>query len=389
MPLQSPESGTAASGPLAGIRVLDLSAYVAGPYGCTLLADLGAEVTKVEPPGGDNLRNYPSTLAAECRFFLGVNRGKRSIVLDLKQEDDLQVLRQLVAQADVMVHNFRPGVAERLGIGWDEMQALNPRLVYAGLSGYGDSGPMRTRAGFDQVLQTMTGICTAQAETGAAPELVYGSVVDYYAASMLALGLASALYARERTGRGQRLGVSLLGAAMCLQSGRFVWAEGETQDVDRVTRSTGLNAIFPTRHGHIYLSAATPHFWAALCRLIGCEDMARQPDYDTMEKRAAHRDEIAQRITAALAERTAVEWEALLAGEVPCAVASAVESMFDHPQVLDQGHVATYEHPQVRYQGFRSPMHFDGTPLSQPRAAPALGQHTQDILREVQAVSGH
>ncbi len=387
MPLHSPQADAPASGPLAGIRVLDLSAYVAGPFACTLLADLGADVIKVEPPTGDNLRNYPSTLAAECRMFLGVNRGKRSIVLDLKQEQDAQVLHRLVRQVDVMVHNFRPGVAERLGIGWDEMQALNPRLVYAGLSGYGDSGPLRTRAGFDQVLQTMSGICVAQADPDAPPQLVYGSVVDYYAASMLALGLSSALYARERTGRGQRVGVSLMGAAMCLQSGRFVWAEGEAPDVDRSTRSTGVNAIFPTKQGHLYVSATTPHFWTALCTLIGCEELARHPDYDTMDKRAAHREAIAQRITAALAARTAAEWEVLLAGEVPCAVASPMEGMFDHPQMQAQGHVATYEHPQVRYRGFRSPMHFDGTPLAQPRAAPALGQHTQDILGELQVAA--
>ena len=382
MSLPSSPDDVTAGGPLSGVRVLDLSAYVAGPFACTLLGDLGADVIKVEPPGGDNLRNYPSTLEGACRMFLGVNRGKRSIVLDLKQDQDMQVLHRLVGQSDVMVHNFRPGVAERLGIGWEQMQALNPRLIYAGLSGYGDSGPLAARAGFDQVLQTMSGICVAQAEPGEAPQIVHGSIVDYYAASMLALGLSSALYAREHTGRGQRLGVSLMGAAMCLQSGRFVWAEGEAEAVDRNTRSTGVNAIFPTKEGHIYLSATTPHFWSALCRLIGCEEMASDPAYATPAKRAAHRDEIAARITTALAARTAVEWEALLAGEVPCAVASPMERMFEHPQMLAQGHVVQYQGAGMRYRGFGSPMHFDGQPLAPTRAAPALGQHQQEILRE-------
>jgi crotonobetainyl-CoA:carnitine CoA-transferase CaiB-like acyl-CoA transferase len=377
------EASDPGGGPLAGVRVLDLSAYIAGPYGCSLLADLGADVVKVEPPAGDNMRNYPSTLAAECRLFLGVNRGKRSIAIDLKQAEGLAVLKTLLAEVDVLVHNFRPGVAERLGIGYDDLAPANPRLIYAGLSGYGDNGPLRTRAGFDQVLQTMTGICVGQAEPGEAPELVYGSVVDYYASSMLALGLTTALYARERTGRGQRLGVSLLGAALCSQSGRFIWAEGEGAEVDRSTRSTGVNAIFPTKDGHIYLSATAPHFWSALCRLLGCEDLALDANYDSLAKRVQRKAEITQRINAALAARSAVEWEALLAGEVPCAVAQPIEAMFDHPQVLAQGHVATYEHPGVgAYRGFRTPIHFEGTPLAQPRSAPALGQHTRELLLE-------
>jgi crotonobetainyl-CoA:carnitine CoA-transferase CaiB-like acyl-CoA transferase len=374
---------TLGGGPLAGVRVLDLSAYIAGPYGCSLLADLGADVIKVEPPIGDNMRNYPSTLSAECRLFLGVNRGKRSIVIDLKQPEGLALLKQLVAEVDVFVHNFRPGVAERLGIGYEDLAPSHPRLIYAGLSGYGDSGPLSTRAGFDQVLQTMTGICVGQAEPGEPPELVYGSVVDYFAASMLALGLAAALYARQHTGRGQRLGVSLLGAALCSQSGRFIWAEGEDAEVDRSTRSTGVNAIFPTKEGHIYLSATAPHFWSSLCRLIGCEDMALDPEYDSLPKRVLRKAEITDRINAALSRRSAVEWEALLSGEVPCAVAQPIEAMFDHEQVLAQDHVATYQHPRVgAYRGFRTPIQFEGTPLAQPRSAPALGQHTREVLAE-------
>ncbi|MEK9719516.1 MAG: CoA transferase, partial [Quisquiliibacterium sp.] len=149
-------------GPLAGITVLDLSAYIAGPYGCTLLADQGAEVIKIEPPDGDNLRRYPSTLEAESRAFLGVNRSKRAMVLDLKQQQDHQRLLALVRTADVLVHNFRPGVPERLGIDYARLSALNPRLIYCALTGYGQEGPLRDKAGYDQVLQAMTGMCTMQ-----------------------------------------------------------------------------------------------------------------------------------------------------------------------------------------------------------------------------------
>ncbi len=177
-------------GPLSGVTVLDLSGYIAGPYGCTLLGDLGAAVIKIEPPEGDNLRNYPSTLARESRAFLGVNRRKRGIVLDLKQPDGLAVLRRLVEGADVLVHNFRPAVPARLGIDYERMKAINPRLVYCALTGYGETGPLRDRAGYDQVLQTMTGICVEQGKPGD-PAIVYGSAVDFYAASMLALAATS------------------------------------------------------------------------------------------------------------------------------------------------------------------------------------------------------
>jgi len=368
---------------LTGIRVLDLSAYIAGPYGCTLLADLGADVVKIEPPSGDNLRNYPSTLEGECRLFLGANRGKRSIAIDLKTAEGLALLKELVAQADVLVHNFRNGVAERLGLGYEDLKASHPGLVYASLSGYGNSGPLQRTAGFDQVLQAMTGICVGQAAEGEAPQVVHGSVVDYYAASLLALGVTSALFHRERTGRGQQVSTSLLSAALCMQSGRFVWGEREDADADRNIRSTGVNTIFPTRDGHIYISATTPHFWQALCRIVGCEDMATDPRYDSVRKRSAAVQEITARLTAALASRTAQEWEALLRPEVPCAVAARIEAMFDHPQVLAEEHVGVYSHPEVgTYRGFRIPIRYTDSPLAQPRSAPALGEHTREVLRE-------
>jgi formyl-CoA transferase len=193
-----------ASGPLAGVKVLDLSAYIAGPYGCSLLADQGADVIKVEAPAGDNLRQYPSTLEGENRAFLGVNRSKQGIVLDLKTPAGSAALHQFAAEADVLVHNFRPGVPERLHIGYDTLQALNPRLIYCAVTGYGEDGPMRTKAGYDQVLQAMTGMCVLQGKHEGPPELTYGSPVDYYAAAMVAAGVASALFEREHSGGTRR-----------------------------------------------------------------------------------------------------------------------------------------------------------------------------------------
>ncbi len=370
----------ASGGPLAGVRVLDLSAYIAGPYGCTLLADQGADVLKVEPPGGDNLRQYPSTLASESRAFLGVNRSKRGIVLDLKNARGHAALLKLARDADVLVHNFRPGVPERLGIGFEQLSALNPRLIYCAVTGYGETGPMKDKAGYDQVLQTMTGMCALQGKPGGPPEVVYGSVVDYYAAALVAGGVASALYERERSGMGQFVGISLLRSALTMQSARMIWAEGEALDIGRDMRSGGVTGIHPTRDGYIYVSANTPHFWKALCALTGLDALAGEPRYDSVRKRAQHAAEIVPKLHAALASRSAYEWEEAFGDRVPCAAARRIEDMFDHPQVLAEGIVATLQHPVVgRYRGVAQSIKFGRTPGPPPFAAPVLAAEPAEI----------
>jgi crotonobetainyl-CoA:carnitine CoA-transferase CaiB-like acyl-CoA transferase len=372
-----------ATGPLSGMSVLDLSSYLAGPYGCTLLADLGAEVVKVEAPQGDLMRQYPSTLEAESRMFLGANRGKRGVVLDLKKPEGLAVLLRMVETADVLVHNFRPSVPARLGIDYPRLKALNPRLIYCALTGYGETGPLRDKAGFDQVLQVMTGICVFQGAPRGGPEIVAGSAVDYYSAALLAYGVTAALFRRARTGQGEQVGVSLLRSALTMQAGRFVWAENEPRDVGRDLRSGGLTGLHPTREGVLYLQANSPHFWKALCELTGLPDMAEDPRYDTIRKRAQRADEIVPQLRAALQARTALEWEALFGERMPCAAVRTIEDMFDHPQVLAEGIVAGYEHPTVgRYRGLSKPLVFGAGSGPMPVTAPMLGQHTADILAQ-------
>jgi formyl-CoA transferase len=374
------DSPARACGPLAGTRVLDLSAYIAGPYGCALLADLGCEVIKIEPPTGDNLRKYPSTLAAEGRAFIGVNRGKRGIALDLKRPEGLEVLHRLLQDADVLVHNFRPSVPARLGIAWEQLRERFPRLVYCAVTGYGDTGPLKEKAGYDQVLQTMSGICSLQGPPGR-PEIVYGSVVDYYAASMLAMGVSAALAERAQSGRGQYVGVSLLRSALAMQSARMVWAEGEGRAVGRDMRSGGITGLHPTREGWLYLSANTPHFWRALCERTGLEALADDPRYDSVRKRAQHAGEIVPLLREALAAKSALEWEEVFGEEVPCAAARDVEDMFDHPQVQAEGMVQEAEHPLAgRYRGFAQPVHFDATPCVPLRPSPTFGQHAHEVL---------
>ena len=376
-----PLSPSQIPGALTGIKVLDLTSYIAGPYGCTLLADLGADVIKIEPPGGDTLRQYPSTLPQESRAFLGTNRSKLGVVLDLKQPEGLAVLLRLAESADVLVHNFRPSVPKRLGIDYERLKAINPRIVYCALTGYGESGPLKDKAGYDQVLQSMTGICTFQGEGRGEPEIVYGSVVDYYAASLLAFGVSAALYRRERSGEGQFLSVSLLQSALAMQSGRFIWADGESRNVRRDMRSGGVTGIHPTGEGNLYLSANTPHFWKALCELTGLAHLASDPEFDTVKKRAANADRIVPLLRAALLQRSAIEWEELFGERVPCCDVRAIEDMFDHPQVVAEDLVARFEHPGVGgYRGLTRSLKFSATPGPAPFAAPELGQHTARVL---------
>lgn len=367
---------TGPAGPLSGIKVLDLSAYIAGPYGCTLLADQGADVIKVEPPAGDNLRQYPSTLEGENRAFLGVNRSKQGVVLDLKDEAGRRTLLGLVAEADVLVHNFRPGVPERLGIDYASLQALNPRLIYCAVTGYGETGPLAGKAGYDQVLQAMTGMCVLQGKAGGPPELTYGSPVDYYAAALVAAGVASALFERERSNEGQYVGVSLLRSAMTMQSARMIQGPGERHDISRDMRSGGITGLHPTADGWLYVSANTPHFWRALCERTGLAALADDPRYDTVKKRAVYADELVPQLRDQLRRCSAEEWEAALGDTVPCSVVRSVEDMFHHPQVAAEALMATISHPTLgSYEGVTRPIKYSRTPGPDPFAAPLLDEN--------------
>ena len=369
-------------GPLAGVKVLDLSAYIAGPYGCALLADQGAHVIKVEPPAGDNLRNYPSTLKDESRAFLGVNRSKLGIVLDLKAADGIKALLELVKEADVLVHNFRPSVPARLGIAYEQLEKINPRLIYCTITGFGETGPLKDKAGYDQVLQSMTVMCALQGKKGDPPEILYGSIVDYYAASLISSGVASALYEREKSGKGQNVGVSLLRSALTLQSARLIWAKDEPRDVGRDMRSGGITGIHPAQEGYLYISANTPHFWKSLCEKVGLSDLVDDERFNSVRKRSAMEAVIVPILRAALSKKSALEWEQIFGEEVPCSAIRQVEDMFDYPQVLAEEMITSFQHPVVgEYRGFQHPLKFSRTPAPDPFTAPTLGQHNKDIIR--------
>jgi crotonobetainyl-CoA:carnitine CoA-transferase CaiB-like acyl-CoA transferase len=371
------------AGPLDGVKVLDLASYIAGPFACGLLADLGAEVIKVEPPEGDMQRKLPSTAPGEARSFLGLNRRKKSLSLNLKTEGGKHVLRELVRTADVLVENFRPGVMERLGLGYEDLKKTNPSLIYFAISGYGSSGPLRNSPGFDTVLQTFSGIANFQgAATDSPPHNVSGSILDYYAASLGALGVVAALHHRALTGVGQYAETSLLATSLALQAARFVWVDGEPREVNRDLQLGKISGIHPTQEGYLFVSAHAEHFWQALCEIVGLPELASNPRYDSMRKRTEHAVELVPQLREKLKARKAVEWESLLAGRVPSSAARSIEDMFDHPQVHAGELVAQLpaENGRPGYKALHSPIAFHATPVGHPTPAPSLGQHSDEIL---------
>ena len=367
--------------PLEGIRVLDFCSYIAGPYCPTLLADLGAEVVKIESHRGDQTRYFPSTLTGETRMFLGVNRNKKGMVLDLKQAAAREIVYKLTHTADVVVENFRPGVADRLQIGYEQLSAVNPCLIYCAISGYGSRGPLRHRPGFDQVLQALTGIAVSQGGDGP-PQVQGGSVVDYYTATLAAFGVMTALFVRERTGLGQKVETSLLQGALAMQAGRFIWADHEGRDAKRDLPG-GINRIFKAKAGYLYISAHTETFWHSLCQTIGIAHIGTDPRYNSMSKRSQHVQELVAIVEEALQAKTAEEWERLLsAADVPCSVARPIEDMFEHPQVEALEMVTHLTHPMVG--GMRAlgvPINFSKMSDRMQQPAPTLGQHTEEILQ--------
>jgi len=287
----------------------------------------------------------------------------------------------MVASADVLVENFRPSVPARLGIDYPRLRAINPRLVYAGLTGYGDRGPLSDKGGFDQVLQCLSGMAVFQGGGADTPQLVLGSVLDYFTSALLAYGVAAALFQRERSGTGQYLSLSLLRSALTIQAGRFVWAESEGRDVARDSGTGGLTGIHPTKKGGLYISVHSNHFFAALCELIGRPELANDPRCTTMRSRAAHAAELVPEVRAALAAHTALEWEEMFGERVPCAAVRPIEDMFDHKQVVAEDLVTTIEHPVVgRYRTMTKPIKFAGTPGPAPLASPTFGQHSDEVL---------
>lgn len=379
----SPDASS--GGPLDGLRVLDFSRLFAGPL-CTMqLADLGADVIKVESPGGDDARHFgPPFLGGEGMNFMALNRGKRSIVLDLKAEDDRRTATRLAARADIVVENFRPGVAERLGIGYEQLCTQRPDLVYCSISGFGPDEALGRRPALDLILQALTGVMERQASPDGHPRLLCVTIADTYAAAQAVQGILAALYARERTGNGQRVDVSLLGGILTAQAYRLI-CDPRTMELPGFDDTVPYSAFQGSDGRWLAIAVVSPSNWAALCDVLDLETLVDDPRFVTNPQRVGHRMELTDILERRLAQRPAAMWlEALERHGVPCGPVQGLAELMDDPVMLSSGVLAEIEHSEAgRIRTLGTPIRLSATPARVSSPSPLLGEHGAEILEEL------
>jgi crotonobetainyl-CoA:carnitine CoA-transferase CaiB-like acyl-CoA transferase len=378
-----------AAGPLAGITVLDLTRALSGPYATLMLADAGADVLKVERPGGgDDSRGWGPPFvgpaeALESGYFLSINRSKRSVTLDLKDHDDLATLRRLLAQADVLVENFRPGVMERLGLGPSVLEERYPRLVVLSITGFGEGGPDGHRSGFDQIIQGEGGLMGLTGHPGGEPTKVGVPITDILSGMFGAYGVVAALHERERTGLGQRVTTSLLASAVAVHSyqGTRWTIGGEVPGLEGNRHaSIAPYGAFACADGWINVAVGSEGLWARFAPVVGLA--VDDPRFATNAARVAHRDELGDAITAALAADPVDRWMARfdVAG-VPAGRIRTMDEVYAAPQVEHLGLVDEVEHPTagtLRLPG--APVRWSRSGRRPAAPPPTLGQHTAEVL---------
>jgi crotonobetainyl-CoA:carnitine CoA-transferase CaiB-like acyl-CoA transferase len=407
-------------GPLQGIKVVEFTEIIAGPLAGMLLADMGAEVIKVEPPWGDPWRFTQPFLPTESRPFMAYNRGKRSLTMDLTTSEARDVLRRLIPQVDVSLVNYRPDVAVKLGVDYEALAALNPRLIYCENTAFGRSGPDAHRPGYDLIIQAMSGLMAAEGKLGnGAPRHIWASpLVDTAAGMCLTWCVCGALYARERTGKGQKIETTLLGTALALLGMRFVQVESldrevRAQTLETVTamRDAGMTyqdvlEVYQTEHpatssgiyyrayqtsdGAIAIGCLSDPLRHRLLETLGLTDIRFGPGYDPQSPDAiAFGQRLIEQAEKLFRQKTTAEWLTIFEGRgIPAGPVRFVEELFDDPQVRANELVTELEHQNAGKVKMVGPLaQFSGTPLS-ASASPALGQHTDEILRELSYAEG-
>jgi len=371
---------------LSHLKVLDLTSNLSGPYCAMILADQGADVIKIERPKvGDDMRLTPPFINGESAPFMTANRNKRSVIIDLKIEEGLANFKQLVVDADILIENFKPGTADRLGIGYDAMHVLNPRLVYCSISGFGQTGPYASRGGFDLISQAMTGLAAICGDENGPPHRLPIPVTDICAGMNGAIGILTALAARENSGRGQQVDVSLFetGIALGFYEGASFFTTGETPErLGQRHRGSAPYQIFATSDGHIAIGGAAQRFWSLTCKVIGREDLTDDPRFVKKADRVQNNRVLVEIMEKELLKKTTQEWFELLDAEgIPAGPVMNHEQMFSDPQTLAREMVAEVDHPTAgatRLVGI--PIKLSDTPGSIRRPAPRHGEHTHEVL---------
>jgi CoA:oxalate CoA-transferase len=374
-----------------GVRVLDLSRMLAGPYGSMLLADMGAEVIKVEDPdGGDPMRAMgpPYLPDGDSAYFLAINRNKKSVVIDLTRDDGRAVFLDLVRAADVVWHNFRPGVMEKLGCDNGTLAAINPRLIVCAISAYGQDGPYREYPAFDLALQAMGGAMSVTGEPGGAPMRMGLPMGDLSGGMFGAFAVAGALFQRARTGRGIHLDLSLLDCQVSLLSymAQYYWTDGRVPG----PQGTAHASVVPyqalaTTDGHLIVAVFAEKFWGGFCRAAGRLDWEHDPRFVTNRDRVAHRAEFGEEAAALFRTRTTREWLTRLHAEgVPAAPIQSIDQVLADPQVRHRNMVVELEHPRHGVlPTLGTPIKFQPPTSFTPAPPATLGQHTDAILTEL------
>lgn len=375
--------------PLTGIKVLDLTRVVSGPFCTMLLADFGAEVIKIEAPGGGD----PSRVTGiyvdgeENPYFVNLNRNKRTITLDLKAKEGREILRRLARQADVLVENFRPGVMDRLGLGYEQLKAINPGLVYAAVTGFGKSGPYHDRPAFDFIAQAISGLMSLNGRADMPPLRVGIPISDTVAGLYAAFGILAALRERDRTGLGQEVQCAMVDGLISM----FTFASSAYFATGELPPRNGNDhmvvspyGLFTASDGPLAVAPSTNKTWMSLCHVLNLDHLLEDPRYDTGEKRREHRDELNELIQARIQARTRSEWIRILndAG-IPCGPINNLAEVFDDPQVLHQEMVIESPQPTgpVKMPGF--PLKLSRTPAQVRRPSPQLSEHTLEVLTEL------
>lgn len=383
------QSSSTWSGPLQGIRVIDFTRVLAGPSASLALADLGAEVIKIEPPGsGDETRTFPPFRNGESHYYISVNRGKKSIVIDLKSEAGLKLARDLASECDVLIENYRPGVMDRLGLGYEVLAELNPGLIYCSISGFGQNGPLKDKPSFDIVLQALSGAMSVNGDPGGVPTKMGIPLGDLIGGINGPIGILAALHERHVTGRGRQIDVSLLDGMLGMLGylAQLAFFNGEDPQPQGSQHPNLVPyGAFPAKDGSIIIACLTNSFWARICSALGMPELIEDTRYDSLEKRRDCREQVNALIAEHTRQKTVKELEDILSEhQVPNAPILGIQEALSQPQAVARDMVVETEHKTLgKIPVVNRVIKFPGEQQPVPAAPAVLGQHTDEILRQV------
>ena len=375
--------------PLAGIRVIELANFIAGPLAGTLLADMGADVIKIEPPKGDMSRATPPIRNDESVSFTALNRNKRSLVLDLKQAEACDIIRKLAAKSDVLIEAYRPGALEKLGLGANDLKAINPRIVYTSVSGFGQTGPDRRRAGVNLIIEAFSGVLSVTGEPGKMPWRPGVQTADVFGALFATYATLASLVGAGRTGEGRIADVSLVEASIAAaawEAAEYLETGKAPQPVGNRHRLTAPYQLFETADKR-YIAIGTPNdmLFSKFMQVLGLDAHLSDARFATYAKRKANEEPLLALVEPAMRARSSGDLEtALMAVGVPCGLVNNFEEVFNHPQIVARGVVKSIEHPRLGTMHVtRNPVLLDHDGPEIARHAPVLGEHSEEILLEL------